>query len=69
MNMQDRNDGESWERKRKIKGINTVVEAPTGNKFEIQYYTSVSLEVIEKQHKLYEPARVLDIKSMEYKKL
>lgn len=51
------------------KGINTVVEAPTRNKFEIQYHTPGSLEVKEKQHKLYEQARVLDIKSMEYKKL
>ncbi|WP_276901426.1 hypothetical protein [Dialister micraerophilus] len=39
------------------KGINTVVETLTGDKFEIQYHTQQSLEVKEKQHKLYEIQR------------
>ena len=48
-------------------GINTVVETPKGLKFEVQYHTPESLEVKEKQHKLYEKARILNDESKEYK--
>ena len=40
------------------KGVNTVVESPTGYKFELQYHTPESMEVKEINHKLYEKSRL-----------
>lgn len=40
-------------------GINTVVKAPNGQRFELQYHTPESLEVKEKIHVLYEKKRIL----------
>lgn len=48
------------------KGVNTVVESPTGYKFELQYHTPESMKVKEINHKLYEMAR-LDTTSEEEK--
>lgn len=48
------------------KGVNTVVESPTGYKFELQYHTPESIQVKEINHKLYEKAR-LDTTSEEEK--
>ena len=47
------------------KGLNTVVESPTGYKFELQYHTPESLEI---NHKLYEKAR-LDTTSLKEKEI
>lgn len=48
-------------------GINTIVRIPTGEEIEIQYHTPRSLEVKEKQHKLYEIQRkTKNKKSKEY---
>lgn len=48
------------------KGVNTVVESPTGYKFELQYHTPESMKVKEINHKLYEKER-LDTTSKEEK--
>ncbi len=49
--------------------INTVVKAPTGQRFELQYHTPESLEMKEKIHVLYEKWRVLEKASPEAKKI
>lgn len=48
------------------RGVNTVVEAPGGYKFELQFHTPKSLEIKEINHKLYEEQR-LDTTSKERK--
>lgn len=51
-------------------GINTIVRIPTGEEIEIQYHTPESLEIKEKQHKIYEAQRkIKDSESIEYNKL
>lgn len=49
--------------KNPYKGINTIVAAPNGQKFEIQYHTRESFETKEKMHKLYEDWRKLEDKT------
>ena len=39
------------------RGLNTVVEAPNGYKFELQFHTPESLDVKERAHVLYEEQR------------
>ena len=52
------------------KGINTIVTAPNGQKFEIQYHTKESFQVKEKMHALYEKQRIIEDQfSDEYIKL
>lgn len=52
------------------KGINTIVTAPNGQKFEIQYHTKESFQVKEKMHALYEKQRMIEDQfSDEYIKL
>ncbi|MGL4283098.1 MAG: hypothetical protein ACRCSI_05580, partial [Eubacterium aggregans] len=41
------------------KGINTAMEMPNGQVFEIQFHTPASYEVKEESHKLYEEYRLL----------
>jgi len=49
------------------KGINTIVQAPNGQKFELQYHTPESFELKnEELHILYEKARLMDVNSQEY---
>ena len=53
--------------KNPYKGINTVVAAPNGLKFEVQYHTKESFEIKEKMHGPYEKTRVMkDKRSKEY---
>ena len=40
------------------RGINTLVRAPDGYVFELQYHTPQSLEIKEINHKLYEEQRL-----------
>lgn len=47
------------------KGINSVVVAPNGQKFEVQYHTKESFEIKERMHGLYEKARRIDDKNSE----
>lgn len=49
--------------KNPYKGINTIVAAPNGQKFEIQYHTRESFETKEKMHKLYEDWRRFEDKT------
>lgn len=52
-------------------GINTIIKAPNGQKFELQYHTPESFELKNgKLHKLYEKARLIeDETSPEFLKL
>ena len=52
-------------------GINTIINAPVGQKFELQYHTPESFELKNgKLHKLYEKQRLIkDTSSKEYMKL
>lgn len=61
----------SWEDSlNPYKGINTIVTAPNGQKFEIQYHTKESFQVKEKMHALYEKQRMIEDQfSDEYIKL
>lgn len=43
------------------RGVNTQVKTPDGYTFEIQFHTPQSLAIKEKNHVLYEQARVLDL--------
>ena len=43
------------------RGVNTQVKTPDGYTFEIQFHTPQSLEIKEKNHVLYEQARILDL--------
>lgn len=49
-------------------GINVQLEAPNGQKFELQFHTQESFELknSEAMHSLYEQARVLEPNSDEY---
>lgn len=53
------------------KGINTTIQAPSGQKFELQYHTPESFELKNgKLHELYEEQRLIsDRSSKEYLKL
>lgn len=52
------------------KGINTFVQAPNGQKFELQYHTPESFQLKNgKLHELYEKARALDTRSDEFARL
>ncbi len=50
------------------KGINTIIQAPNGQKFELQYHTPEGFELKNgKQHELYEKQRLItDEESPEY---
>lgn len=47
------------------KGVNTIVIAPSNQKFELQYHTRESFETKERMHKLYEKWRVIEDKTSE----
>lgn len=53
------------------KGVNTIIKAPNGQKFELQYHTKESFDLKNgKMHKLYEKQRVIkDMYSEKYIKL
>lgn len=51
------------------KGINTVVRAPDGTLFELQFHTPLSLATKEPGHRLYEAWRVLDPRTARAQKL
>lgn len=61
----------SWnDEQNPYKGINTVVKAPNGQKFEIQYHTPESVKLKDGSlHAIYEKARLLDPKSEEFLRL
>lgn len=62
----------SWlDAKNPYNGINTTVQAPNGQKFEIQYHTQESFDLKNgEMHELYEKQRVIsDKKSEEYLEL
>lgn len=42
------------------RGVNTIVESPSGFKFELQYHTIASFEIKQKNHILYEKTRSMD---------
>ena len=49
------------------RGINTVITAPGGQKFELQFHTPESFDLKDGElHQLYEKARVMDPDSEEY---
>ena len=50
------------------RGVNTQVKTPDGYTFEIQFHTPQSLAIKEKNHVLYEQARVLDLSTLDGKK-
>lgn len=55
-----------WLNKRNpYNGINTIVKATNGQKFELQYHTPESYSVKDAMHGLYEKWRVLDKSSLE----
>jgi SPP1 gp7 family putative phage head morphogenesis protein len=59
----------SWlDEENPYKGINTIIQSPTGQKFELQYHTPESFELKNgKQHELYEKQRLItDEESPEY---
>lgn len=49
------------------RGVNTQVKTPDGYTFEIQFHTPQSLEIKEKNHVLYEQARILDLSTLDGK--
>ena len=49
------------------RGVNTQVKTPDGYTFEIQFHTPQSLAIKEKNHVLYEQARVLDLSTLDGK--
>lgn len=51
------------------KGINTLVKNPNGYIFELQFHTYQSLQIKEKNHKLYEKTRLESTPREEKKKL
>lgn len=51
--------------KNPYKGVNTIIVAPNGQKFEVQYHTKESFETKEKMHKLYEEWRLIEDKASE----
>jgi hypothetical protein len=50
-------------------GVNTIVKAPNGQKFEIQYHTPESYRIKEKNHDMYEEWRELPQSSERAKEL
>jgi hypothetical protein len=60
----------TWKPNSPYKGVNTIVQAPNGQKFELQYHTPESFKLKNgRLHTLYEKARKLDRDSEEYIKL
>ncbi len=58
-----------WKHKNNLyNGINTIVQSPNGQKFELQYHTNESFEIKNgKMHRLYEEQRLIkNIKSSRY---
>lgn len=53
------------DRKNAYNGINTIVKAPNGQKFELQYHTQESYAVKDTMHGLYEKWRMQDKGSLE----
>lgn len=51
------------------RGLNTVVQSPSGYNFELQFHTPESMEIKEIVHKLYEKQRKDGITIEEYNKL
>lgn len=51
--------------KNPYRGINTMVVAPNGQKFEVQYHTRESYDTKEQMHKLYEDWRIIEDKTSE----
>ena len=49
------------------RGVNTQVKTPDGYTLEIQFHTPQSLAIKEKNHVLYEQARVLDLSTLDGK--
>lgn len=60
----------SWlDKNNPYNGINTTVQAPNGQKFEIQYHTQESYNIKDKMHKDYEAWRQMDKSTKEAQQL